>query len=378
MPDHPRVRGEHTGRASDPEGPVGSSPRARGTRVRVVRQLLRRRIIPACAGNTLRAVDVARIQPDHPRVRGEHGLRLRFVQHVLGSSPRARGTRARSCPPRASGRIIPACAGNTGDRAMNPDVPPDHPRVRGEHCTSVRGCGVHPGSSPRARGTPRCRPTGCAGRRIIPACAGNTPSPAARAPRTADHPRVRGEHDERGGRGGVVAGSSPRARGTRDGWRPCTRHRRIIPACAGNTAGSTAPVLRVTDHPRVRGEHRSLYPFGCQARGSSPRARGTQCGPASDDLMTRIIPACAGNTAVRFQSTAPRADHPRVRGEHLSDVTRDGHGIGSSPRARGTQRRAVEHAALERIIPACAGNTGARASPAAAPPDHPRVRGEHA
>ncbi|KUG30020.1 hypothetical protein ASZ90_000086 [hydrocarbon metagenome] len=72
---------------------------------------------------------------------------------------------------------------------------------------------------------------------------------------TPDHPRERGEHDVPDNRLTRIAGSSPRARGTR-----LPHHGR----------GGHDP-----DHPRERGEH-SPPPFPIYApAGSSPRARGT-------------------------------------------------------------------------------------------------------
>ena len=71
-------------------------------------------------------------------------------------------------------RIIPACAGNTCDIPEETDADQDHPRLRGEYLTEVFVKVTFPGSSPPARGIPchfllpffTCR--------IIPACAGNT------------------------------------------------------------------------------------------------------------------------------------------------------------------------------------------------------------
>ncbi len=52
MADHPRVCGEHMDDADPWHGQGGSSPRVRGTQVRLAVGLKVARIIPACAGNT--------------------------------------------------------------------------------------------------------------------------------------------------------------------------------------------------------------------------------------------------------------------------------------------------------------------------------------
>ena len=89
---HPRERGEHALAASVATLQGGSSPRARGTRVVVQKDVDRVRFIPASAGNTLIEGGPVTVPAVHPRERGEHTpLMLRLIC-VGGSSPRARGT----------------------------------------------------------------------------------------------------------------------------------------------------------------------------------------------------------------------------------------------------------------------------------------------
>ena len=70
-------------------------------------------------------------------------------------------------------------------------------------------------------------------------------------------------------------GSSPRARGTREGALIELLRHRIIPARAGNTPLCRFPGQRVSDHPRARGEHWAGADLRVDISGSSPRARGT-------------------------------------------------------------------------------------------------------
>ena len=196
-------------------GRVGSSPRARGTPHRDRADGAAGRIIPACARNTRSSGARSISTSDHPRVRGEHATERPRTSITTGSSPRARGTRPRRASPRPRWRIIPACAGNTSIALPPATVPPDHPRVRGEHLARLERVAQQYGSSPRARGTRGARAERSVRCRIIPACAGNT-VPARRASgRRSDHPRVRGEHCRVHTRHVDAAGSSPRARGTR-------------------------------------------------------------------------------------------------------------------------------------------------------------------
>ena len=376
-PDHPRVRGEHYGRRSNQLPVTGSSPRARGTPGGIRRASLPPRIIPACAGNTLRPLVRVVCWVDHPRVRGEHVTHCSVLPTGTGSSPRARGTLHSLSNVRLPTRIIPACAGNTRLRHPSRGRNADHPRVRGEHAAFVSLGEPHPGSSPRARGTRCGRNRSRSAHRIIPACAGNTfPKDGNHEP-LPDHPRVRGEHAQRATDPVVVVGSSPRARGTPEPEREGRSRGRIIPACAGNTWCSPRWRWRRTDHPRVRGEHQRDPHLLAPAVGSSPRARGTRREPSARATRHRIIPACAGNTTQGHKGRPSPPDHPRVRGEHATTAGGRFAPRGSSPRARGTPGPRARRGDVSRIIPACAGNTRTgphRTRPAA---DHPRVRGEH-
>ena len=192
---------------------------------------------------------------------------------------------------------------------------------------------------------------------IIPACAGNTITPHPCELRARDHPRVCGEHN-----------SIPRACGYLAG---------IIPACAGNTRTSANICCVPWDHPRVCGEHLATFAGRFWMKGSSPRVRGTRNGKREVFERVGIIPACAGNTNAREAYTRFRRDHPRVCGEHrITELDAYTTG-GSSPRVRGTPVHIGTVANVVGIIPACAGNTGARREIGRHEEDHPRVCGEH-
>ena len=91
--------------------------------------------------------------------------------------------------------------------------------------------------------------------------------------------------------------------------------------------------------------------------GSSPLSRGIQFQALRDDLLGRIIPALAGNTAASSMSRIRCADHPRSRGEYLVAVA-DLHPLtGSSPLSRGIPLSRASMPVSVGIIPALAGNT---------------------
>ena len=274
----------------------GSSPLARGTPPSPPRGSPPRRFIPARAGNTPITAARMAVAPVHPRSRGEHAGRGYAADARRGSSPLARGTRVRPGRGEEPCRFIPARAGNTRAREARGRHPAVHPRSRGEHgtggCESRACCG----SSPLARGTPGLALAGAHHGRFIPARAGNT-SPTGRSiPPSTVHPRSRGEHGWRSMPCRRDHGSSPLARGTPDRSAPQRARARFIPARAGNTA-STAPMpSAATVHPRSRGEHRDGSPFLTRHAGSSPLARGTPPVVGRGGLVVRFIPARAGNT----------------------------------------------------------------------------------
>ena len=135
---------------------------------------------------------------------------------------------------------------------------------------------------------------------------------------------------------GMTMGSSPRMRGTL--WPSGVfRHAPgIIPAHAGNTAGTDSVFTNARDHPRACGEHLAERPFESEQAGSSPRMRGTQSGGGYIDRLVGIIPAHAGNTVPVAAGVVPEGDHPRACGEHIVRLVVSEQPKGSSPRMRGT------------------------------------------
>ncbi len=233
--DHPRLRGEHTVSDRIVSTWVGSSPPTRGARAERVRRCPAGGIIPAYAGSTRPAFRADSIWSDHPRLRGEHERKASNPTGMSGSSPPTRGareerpvddevdgiipayagsTRAASVAPRAldgsspptrgalDGRrhglghrgIIPAYAGSTPKAGGGAAAGRDHPRIRGEHAWA---CLISPdqrGSSPPTRGALGHRDGHVDVDGIIPAYAGSTPAVPLDAPGSTDHPRLRGEH----------------------------------------------------------------------------------------------------------------------------------------------------------------------------------------
>ena len=250
-------------------------------------------------------------------MRGEHIIPTEIIAVHNGSSPLARGTPDLTLTQIADQRIIPACAGNTWSKCRCWWCFWDHPRLRGEHCSVGSHHSPSRGSSPLARGTRFPESASSPGVGIIPACAGNTLVVPPASGQNTDHPRLRGEHCGRVMPDCPASGSSPLARGTPSTPSWSDRQPRIIPACAGNTSERLGESTPFRDHPRLRGEHSD---YGCETgegHGSSPLARGTPPTRRRSFTHHRIIPACAGNTAGKDSIAAWLADHPRLRGEHV-------------------------------------------------------------
>ena len=215
--------------------PGGSSPRMRGTPAAHFTFAPDDRFIPAYAGNTRRRRNRPCRHSVHPRVCGEHSRLCLYAIIAVGSSPRMRGTHSKYTADAVNRRFIPAYAGNTRNRTRHDQPAAVHPRVCGEHFSAAVYSFCMTGSSPRMRGTHCFRYVSHSLFRFIPAYAGNTFRHVVNSPTGSVHPRVCGEHDSTLDQIDNRFGSSPRMRGTQIvGARIEFRHR-FIPAYAGNT-----------------------------------------------------------------------------------------------------------------------------------------------
>ena len=132
-------------------------------------------------------------------------------------------------------------------------------------------------------------------------------------------------------------GLSPLARGTLTAWYAESHPERFIPAGAGNTEASNIWWTKRTVYPRWRGEHCTRRVLATGHPGLSPLARGTRICQRLCGAVNRFIPAGAGNT--------------------LRDIASRGLIHGLSPLARGTRCPPKSLNPRRRFIPAGAGNT---------------------
>ena len=153
----------------------------------------------------------------------------------MGSSPLSRGIPAPRPIHWPGGGIIPALAGNTMVWAVSHGHETDHPRSRGEYGMRSHRTRPREGSSPLSRGILDFANEWSPYNGIIPALAGNTDFGSGALGSLRDHPRSRGEYGFSAGWLIHTRGSSPLSRGIPGTRRQLTEHFRIIPALAGNT-----------------------------------------------------------------------------------------------------------------------------------------------
>ena len=127
--------------------------------------------------------------------------------------------------------------------------------------------------------------------------------------------------------------------GTRSSTSRAHRTYRFIPAHAGNTSYRSSSRRCTPVHPRACGEHDDTGLRLLPVAGSSPRMRGTQWSSARRLALQRFIPAHAGNTATCRQPWHGSTVHPRACGEHENSPLASTWPLGSSPRMRGTHLR---------------------------------------
>ena len=237
---------------------------------------MRTRIIPAYAGSTTTGSRTRSTPGDHPRIRGEHSAESQPASTAAGSSPHTRGAHGSSPLEGDAGRIIPAYAGST---------------------LSTSWGGPHQvGSSPHTRGALDLLEILPPDDGIIPAYAGSTVAEQCTHWASSDHPRIRGEHTSACVTRNFPTGSSPHTRGAPLRYARATLGEGIIPAYAGSTSSFPRAPTTTADHPRIRGEHDEVAGLHECELGSSPHTRGARIEGLHQPHAGGIIPAYAGST----------------------------------------------------------------------------------
>ena len=170
----------------------GSSPHTRGLPMSSGGSSVGRRIIPAHAGFTGVRVRAGEGREDHPRTRGVYSPAPSRCRESVGSSPHTRGLPVAAVHGEIGRRIIPAHAGFTARALPGRGAGADHPRTRGVYESLVLRDRRGRGSSPHTRGLPFDEPAASTWSGIIPAHAGFTARFLRKSSHWGDHPRTRG------------------------------------------------------------------------------------------------------------------------------------------------------------------------------------------
>ncbi len=231
------------------------------------------------------------------------------------------------------------------------------------------------GLSPRVRGNLIPFVLDCLKVGSIPACAGEPRTSLTRSSRYLVYPRVCGGTHLLAHFHFSFRGLSPRVRGN-----PLARPfplllSRSIPACAGEPAN-----LRLAPHahrvyPRVCGGTYLSYSAMAIAAGLSPRVRGNRSITACMNPFSGSIPACAGEPAVAETLKSDWKVYPRVCGETRFPPARLLRLKGLSPRVRGNRGQVVLRVVVGGSIPACAGEPSVGAGRRHFAKVYPRVCG---
>ncbi len=192
--DHPRGCGAHPRLDNNLAVEQGSSPRVRGSLAVDKIVYCYFGIIPAGAGLTHPRAFPRSPSWDHPRGCGAHNNKMYYTRGNWGSSPRVRGSRLLVLRNLARDGIIPAGAGLTSPTIQNYMERRDHPRGCGAHSMTEDRRPMMKGSSPRVRGSLVDDEHISIMAGIIPAGAGLTPAVFCHSCHWRDHPRGCGAH----------------------------------------------------------------------------------------------------------------------------------------------------------------------------------------
>ena len=175
------------------------------------------------------------------------------VERSSGLSPRVRGNQWQSYLKRASGRSIPACAGEPATPTVHPAGTTVYPRVCGGTMPPNRDEMIVIGLSPRVRGNPWTG-SGVGTRfRSIPACAGEPKVAPLAISKRRVYPRVCGGTTDSRRVRVLTSGLSPRVRGNPIEILVSSISGRSIPACAGEPRVNSSRGCELEVYPRVCG-----------------------------------------------------------------------------------------------------------------------------
>ena len=195
----------------------------------------------------------------------------------------------------------------------------DHPRIRGEHCHHPRAHVAPVGIIPAYAGSTSVQRRGrYQTKGSSPHTRGALSTLIRRSTTERDHPRIRGEHMENAIRSPINRGIIPAYAGSTSTCRLSTLS---IWGSSPHTRGAlyycTSTAFVTQDHPRIRGEHRTLLVVLGRVTGIIPAYAGSTVGLNGKRLLYKgSSPHTRGARDGNHARDYNVRDHPRIRGEH--------------------------------------------------------------
>ena len=260
----------------------------------MVRSPLRRRSIPALAGEPIPRYNLPSGRPVYPRACG--GTNAQHINLIgkVGLSPRLRGNPAIIAPLSVCHGSIPALA---GEPVYDPNLEyqsPVYPRACGGTGQAISLGRYAAGLSPRLRGNPPVLGSNGLPQGSIPALAGEPPTGIRQPIGGKVYPRACG------GTGSIAewtagdCGLSPRLRGNPQLDNEAHELSRSIPALAGEPCRVYLRIRNVRVYPRACGGTGHFCHADAVVGGLSPRLRGNHTIPGWHLWRVGSIPALAG------------------------------------------------------------------------------------
>ena len=333
------------------------------------------RSIPAHAGEPAVVSLPTSRSAVYPRPRGGTGTLMASAVCIAGLSPPTRGNLLQIFSRGVDARSIPAHAGEPHADMHKPRRPRVYPRPRGGTPGRTLPRSACFGLSPPTRGNPSVRHFRVALSRSIPAHAGEPVARYVERDAVEVYPRPRGGTQARTGRSGLSPGLSPPTRGNPEQRLAARFHVGSIPAHAGEPPRIPASSRPRSVYPRPRGGTvpGSVLAFG--AWGLSPPTRGNPDCVGAARRRRRSIPAHAGEPKATPSRADAETVYPRPRGGTAPALSSPRQSTGLSPPTRGNRPSAAAVRVLSRSIPAHAGEPPSLISPIFNPPVYPRPRG---
>ena len=172
-----------------------------------------------------------------------------------------------------------------------------------------------------------------------------------------------------------TGGLSPRTRGSPPDRHQRGRHEGSIPAHAGEPSGSASTRTSRRVYPRARGGASPCPKRESHGLGLSPRTRGSHERQPPGRPTSGSIPAHAGEPYIRSHTKGVEQVYPRARGGAVGGSSPASTMYGLSPRTRGSLIFDPTPKASSRSIPAHAGEPSEARARRAPCTVYPRARG---